>query len=102
MKKIWIFAGEASGDLYGARLGEALRQLAAERNVELELSGMGGPRMMSSGIPVKVDSTELGVMGVVEVMKLLFTFIGIYFKLVRAARRERPDAVVLIDYPDSI
>ena len=99
MKKIWIFAGEASGDLYGARLGEALQKLAAEKNIDLELSGMGGPRMMASGIPVKVDSTELGVMGVVEVLKLLFTFIGIYFKLVRAARRERPDAVVLIDYP---
>ena len=99
MKKIWIFAGEASGDLYGARLAEALRALAAEKGTELELSGMGGPRMIAAGIPVKVDSTELGVMGVVEVMKLLFTFIGIYFKLVRAARRERPDAVVLIDYP---
>ena len=99
MKKIWIFAGEASGDLYGARLGEALRKLASERGVELELSGMGGPRMMATGIPVKVDSTELGVMGVVEIMKMIFTFIGIYFKLVRAARKERPDAVVLIDYP---
>ena len=99
MKKIWIFAGEASGDLYGARLGRALRKLAAERNIPLELSGMGGPQMIGSGIPVKVDSTELGVMGLVEVLKLLFTFIGIYFGLVRAARRERPDAVVLIDYP---
>ena len=99
MRKIWILAGEASGDLYGARLGEELRLLAAEHGESLELSGMGGPRMIASGIPVKVDSTELGVMGVVEVLKLLFTFIGIFFKLVRAARRERPDAVVLIDYP---
>jgi len=99
MKKIWIFAGEASGDLYGARLGKALRKLAAERKIPLELSGMGGPQMIGSGIPVKVDSTELGVMGLVEVLKLLFTFIGIYFKLVKAARKERPDAVVLIDYP---
>ena len=98
-KKIWIFAGEASGDLYGARLAEELKKTAAGRNVQLEISGMGGPRMIAAGIPVMVDSTELGVMGVVEVLKLLFTFIGIYFKLVRAARRERPDAVVLIDYP---
>lgn len=99
MKKIWIFAGEASGDLYGARLGRALRKLAAERNIPLELSGMGGPQMIGAGIPVKVDSTELGVMGLVEVLKLLFTFIGIYCKLVKSARQERPDAVVLIDYP---
>ncbi|MBR7104380.1 MAG: lipid-A-disaccharide synthase [Lentisphaeria bacterium] len=99
MKKIWIFAGEASGDLYGARLGEELRRLARKKNETVELSGMGGPRMMAAGIPVLVDSTELGVMGVVEISKLLFTFIGIYFKLVIAARKERPDAVVLIDYP---
>lgn len=99
MKRIWILAGEASGDLYGARLAEELRRLAAEKGETLELSGMGGPRMIAAGIPVKVDSTELGVMGLVEVLKLLFTFIGVYFKLVIAARRERPDATVLIDYP---
>ncbi len=98
-RKIWIFAGESSGDLYGARLGEELRQIAAENGTGLELSGMGGPKMMASGIPVKVDSTELGVVGVVEVLKHIFTFIGIYFKLVFAARKERPDVVVLIDYP---
>ena len=99
MKRIWILAGEASGDLYGARLAEELRRIAAEQGETLELSGMGGPRMIAARIPVKVDSSELGVMGVIEVAKLLFTFIGVYFKLVAAARRERPDATVLIDYP---
>ncbi|MBP5531877.1 MAG: lipid-A-disaccharide synthase, partial [Lentisphaeria bacterium] len=99
MKRIWILAGEASGDLYGARLAEELRRIAAERGEALELSGLGGPRMIAAGIPVKVDSSELGVMGLIEVLKLLFTFIGVFFKLVFAARRERPDATVLIDYP---
>ena len=99
MKRIWILAGEASGDLYGARLAEELRRVAAEKGENLELSGMGGPRMIAAGIPVKVDSSELGVMGLVEVLKLLFTFVGVYLKLVGAARRERPDATVLIDYP---
>ena len=98
-RKIWIFAGESSGDMYGAQLGEEMRRIAAARGEELELSGMGGKAMIAAGIPVKVDSTELGVMGVVEVVKLLFKFIAIYFKLVKAARRERPDSVVLIDYP---
>lgn len=99
MKKFWIMAGESSGDLYGANLAGGLRKLAAAAGEELELSGMGGLRMIEAGIPVKVDSTELGVMGIVECSKLLFTFIRIYIKLVKAARRERPDAVVLIDYP---
>ena len=83
--------------MYGARLGGALRRLAAEQGEELELSGMGGKAMMAAGIPVKVDSTELGVMGILEVLRLLFKFIAIYFSLVGAARRERPDTVVLID-----
>ena len=99
MKKIWIIAGEASGDLYGANLARELRSIAAARGEELELSGMGGPRMIQAGVPVLVDSTELGVMGVFEVSKLIFTFIRIYFQLLEAAKRERPDVVVLIDYP---
>lgn len=99
MKKIWIIAGESSGDLYGANLARELKALAAANGEELELSGMGGPRMIQAGVPVLVDSTELGVMGIFEVTKLLFTFIGIFFKLLRTAKRERPDAVILIDYP---
>lgn len=98
-KKIWIIAGESSGDMYGAWLGKELRRIASEEGRKIELSGMGGKAMIAEGIPVKVDSTELGVMGVVEVAKLLFKFIGIYLKMVKSARQERPDAVVLIDYP---
>ena len=85
--------------MYGAQLGDELRRIAAARNEEVELSGMGGKAMIASGIPVKVDSTELGVMGVVEVAKLLFKFIAIYIQLVKAAKKERPETVVLIDYP---
>ena len=98
-RNIWILAGESSGDVYGARLGDELKEIAKEKNVNLSLSGMGGEKMIASGIPVKVDSTELGVMGVVEVLKLIFTFIRIYVQLVKQAKQERPDTVILIDYP---
>ena len=99
MKNIWILAGETSGDIYGARLSQELRAIAGENNEEVSFTGMGGPRMMEAGIPVKVDSTELGVVGIFEVTKMLFTFIKIYFYLVKEAKKERPDAVILIDYP---
>ena len=99
MKKIWIISGESSGDIYGANLARELKRIAAANGEELELSGMGGARMIAAGVNVLVDSTELGVMGVFEVSKLLFTFIRIFFKLLKAAKSERPDAVVLIDYP---
>ena len=98
-RSIWILAGEASGDVYGAKLARELRRIAAERGDELTISGMGGPKMIAAGIDIRVDSTELGVVGVIEVLKHIFTFIGIFFRLVKQARRERPGAVVLIDYP---
>ncbi len=98
-KNIWILAGEASGDLYGAKLAAELRTLAAEQGGTVRIAGMGGPEMSRAGIDIRVDSTELGVVGVIEVVKHLLLFIRIFFRLVGQARRERPDAVVLIDYP---
>ena len=99
MKKIWIISGEESGDIYGANLARELRAIAADKGEELKLSGMGGKRMIAAGVDVMVDATELGVIGLFEISMLIFTFIRIYFQLVRIAKRERPDAVVLIDYP---
>ncbi len=99
MRNFWIIAGEASGDMYGARLGRELIAIGKARGEEVKVAGMGGPAMIGAGFDIRVDSTELGVMGVVEVMKLIFTFIRIFFSLVRSAIKERPDAVILIDYP---
>ena len=98
-RTFWILAGEASGDLYGARLAEELRKLGRDDGVAVNVAGMGGPEMRRAGVELRVDSTELGVIGLFEVLKHLFTFVAIYFRLVRQARQERPDAVVLIDYP---
>ena len=80
MKKFWIMAGESSGDIYGAALARELRQLAAANGEEIEFSGMGGAEMIKAGVKVKVDSTELGVIGIFEALKNIFTFIGIFFK----------------------
>ena len=99
VKKLWILAGETSGDIYGAKLASELKKIASERNVELKLAGMGSKRMAEEGVELLVDSTELGVMGIVETLKLIGTFVRIFFKLVNLAKEERPDAVVLIDYP---
>ena len=99
MKNIWILSGEASGDMYGAKLAEELRLIAAAKGEEIHVAGMGGPKMIAAGIDIRVDSTELGVIGFVEILKHIFTFINIFFKLVKQAKAERPDRVVLIDYP---
>ena len=94
MRKIWIMAGEASGDMYGAALAEDLRQRGKAEGVDVEIGGMGGPAMAAAGVKRAVDSTELGVVGFVEILKHIFTFIGIFRKLVRTVKAERPDAVI--------
>lgn len=94
-KEIWIMAGESSGDLYGARLARELRNQMPDIN----LRGMGMQAMRKQGVDTIVDSTDLGVVGFVEVVKHLPTFLGIFKNLVGMAARERPDCVVLIDYP---
>ena len=98
-KKIWIFAGETSGDMYGARLAVELRKIAAERNEEVEISGMGSHKMRQAGVNIILDSSELDVMGLIEVLKHIFTFVKIFYRLLKQVKSERPDALVLIDYP---
>jgi lipid-A-disaccharide synthase len=98
-KKIWIFSGEASGDTYGAQLAKSIRELEHKAGNEIEIAGMGAAKMRAAGVDIMVDSTELGVMGFIEVLKILFTIIKVFFFLKNKAVKERPDAVVLIDYP---
>ncbi len=94
-KTIWIFAGEESGDIYGSMLAKELYQ----KNQNLTIKGMGGYNMKDAGVDIIVDSTELGVVGLLEVLKHIKTFYKIFHKLVNKAVEERPDAIILIDYP---
>jgi lipid-A-disaccharide synthase len=94
-KKVWILAGEASGDLYGARLAEELQR----QSPGVTIQGMGGTAMREAGVDILVDSTELGVVGLVEVLKHYPMFRRIFHDLVARAEAARPDRVVLIDYP---
>ncbi len=92
---IWIITGEASGDDYGARLAEKLRQLAPG----VQLYGMGGEQLRQAGVEIAIDSSELGVVGFVEVLRHLPKFFRLFRDLSTRIRKQRPAAVVLIDYP---
>ncbi len=94
-KEIWIIAGEASGDLYGARIAAELKRRAPD----IDLVGMGGVEMRKAGVTLLVDSSELGVIGLVEVLANLFKFIRILHFLISEAKKRRPLEVILIDYP---
>lgn len=92
---IWLIAGEASGDNYGAQLASELLR----RNPGLHLKGMGAGLMRKAGVETVVDASELGVVGILEVVKHLPMFIGLFRRLLRQICAERPRCVVLIDYP---
>ncbi|MBQ4479405.1 MAG: lipid-A-disaccharide synthase [Victivallales bacterium] len=91
----WIVAGEASGDAYGAALATALQTARPG----IRLAGMGAGKMRAAGVETYIDSTELGIVGFVEVIKHLPMFLRLFRELVRRAAAELPSAVVLIDYP---
>lgn len=94
-KNVMIIAGEASGDMYGAKVVEAAHRL----DTPVHFFGIGGPRMRAAGVATLVDATEMAVMGVFEVISHLPVILRAY-KLCRKMLFERkPDLLILIDYP---
>jgi len=93
--KLFFCAGEPSGDLHAANLIRRLR----ERSPALEAVGYGGPRMAAAGCRLHADLTELAVMWFVRALANLPKFWDLAGRADRYFRHQRPDGVVLIDYP---
>jgi len=91
-----LSSGEASGDTYGAQLIDALTQLAPGAR----FFGMGGEKMRAAGCELLVNAKEVAVVGLVEVVTHLPHIRKQFHRLVEEAARRRPDAAVLIDFPD--
>jgi lipid-A-disaccharide synthase len=91
-----LSAGEASGDTYGAQLIESLRQLTPGST----FFGMGGEKMRASGAELLVHANEVAVVGLVEVLTHLPGIRRRFKHLVAEAARRKPDAAILIDFPD--
>ncbi len=94
--KILISAGEASGDRLGAGLARALRA----RRPDIELLGMGGDEMAEAGVRLVQHASEVAVVGIVEVLAHLPAIRAAMAKLEETLRRERPDLLVPVDFPD--
>lgn len=94
--KIMFSAGEPSGDLHGESLAKAVKKLTPDA----ELIGFGGPKMAAAGVRLRSDMREYTVMGVVEVVKNLRRILGLLNDLTSFMKEEKPDILVLIDYPD--
>ena len=93
-----IVAGEASGDAHAASLVRALREAAPE--VSFEFFGATGRRMREAGVESIVATDDLSITGLVEIGSALKLFWRAYQTLKRVGRERRPDAVILVDWPD--
>ncbi len=93
--RIFISAGEPSGDLHAANLIQSLRRQVPDA----EFVGYGGPKMVEAGASLLYPLVNLAVMWFLNVFLNLLTFIRLVFMADRYFRDQRPDAVVLIDYP---
>jgi lipid-A-disaccharide synthase len=94
--KIFLSAGEASGEHYGERLIPALRALVPQA----DFFGLGGRRMEALGFRPIVRSEDVAVMGITEVVRHLPRIYGEYRRLRASIAAERPDVAILIDFPD--
>jgi lipid-A-disaccharide synthase len=94
-KKLYVIAGEASGDLHGGNLVRAL----LDRDPELSVRAWGGDRMRAAGADVVKHYRELAFMGFTQVLLHLRTIL----RNIRSCKADilafRPDAIILIDYP---
>ncbi len=94
--KIFLSAGEASGEHYGTLLIPALRRLVPAA----EFFGLGGRRMEALGFRPIVRSEDVAVMGITEVVRHMPRIYGEYRRLRASIEREKPDIAILIDFPD--
>lgn len=96
MYKIMFSAGETSGDMHGANLARALKEICPN----IELFGFGGPQMEKAGVKLCKNMLDYSVMGFWEVLKNLRKMFKLKADLVEEMKRQKPDILVLIDYPD--
>ncbi len=95
IRKMVLSCGDASGEIHAARLLESLQ----ERHPELTVAGYGGQRLADMGMHVWLPLADLNVMGFRDVAAQLPMFFGAVHRFAKRLHEERPDVVVLLDYP---
>src|SRR5271170_2410779 len=93
-RQVLISAGEASSDMYAARLATALRA-----RIGAKFFGMGGPCMAEAGVELIADYHEVAVVGITEVLHKIPSVIGVQRRLAREAVRRGASLAILVDSP---
>ncbi len=94
--RIFVSAGELSGDLHAAKLVTALKN----RENNIEIKAMGGPAMESAGADVVLDCRRYASLHGFNIPVLVWKSVGTLFKIVKILRAWKPHQVILVDYPD--
>jgi lipid-A-disaccharide synthase len=94
--KLAIVAGEASGDLHAASALQELKKIAPG----IETFGIGGDLLAKQGMKLVHHAREMGIVGLFNVLRHLGMFRRIFRDLIETIEKEKPDAVLLVDYPD--
>lgn len=94
-KKVVIVAGESSGDLYGAKLAEAMATISPQ----VKLYGIGGSEMERKKVKLLFSSSELAVVGATEVLEKIGHIWRAWRQMKRFIKESKPHLAVLIDYP---
>ncbi len=95
-KKILMVAGEVSGDLQGAHLMEAILCI----DPEVQFFGIGGDHLERMGMKLLYHSQSLSVVGITEVLFKIGSILKALRRLKKSLDQERPDLIILIDFPD--
>jgi len=94
--KVMIIAGEASGDMHGAKLVRAMHAVRPE----LTFCGMGGKELISAGVNVLFDAKKIAVVGLAEVISHLPDILAAQKILRKTLKEEHPELLIIIDFPD--
>ena len=95
MNKVFIVAGEPSGDVHAAKLVSALKVISPKT----KFFGNGGDKMSESGVEIIHHINDLSVMGFIEVIKHLPKLLNILQSTVSSIKNIKPDRIILVDYP---
>ena len=93
--KIMFSAGEASGDTHAASVAKALKT----QYPDVEMLGMGGAKMEAEGVKIVYNIDQLGIIGIIEIVKALPKFFALRDHLKAVMMEEKPDVLVCVDYP---
>lgn len=93
--KYFIIAGEHSGDLHASNLVKKIK----ERDPSAVFIGAGGALMKNAGVKLLFDLTAISVVGFFEVCKHYFLFKKVFSMLLKTVKDEKPDLIILVDYP---